>query len=108
MLKTRPVLRDGGWSLIEPLQAWEGNGSHDNFVACVWSNQDSRLCLVVNFAELRGQCRLRLPFPDLAGRSIRLRDLVGPEIYQRDGSEMVGAGLFVDHAPWQINLFKLD
>ena len=108
MLKTQTVLRDGAWSLIDPLPAWDGNGSHDNFVACVWSNQDSRLCLVVNFADSRGQSRLRLPFPDLAGRSIQLRDMMGPEIYQRDGSEMVGAGLFVDHAPWQINLFQLD
>ncbi len=108
VLKTQTVLRDGAWSLIDPLPAWDGNGSHDNFVACVWSNQDSRLCLVVNFADSRGQSRLRLPFPDLAGRSIQLRDMMGSEIYQRDGSEMVGAGLFVDHAPWQVNLFQLD
>lgn len=107
VLKTRTVLRDGTWSLIDPMLAWEGNGSHDNFVAYAWSGQDSRLCMVVNFGDTRGQCRLRLPFPDLAGRSIQLRDLMGPEIYQRGGSEMVGAGLFIDHAPWQINLFQL-
>jgi hypothetical protein len=27
--------------------------------------------------------------------------------YNRDGSEIVDPGLYIDHAPWQYNVFKL-
>jgi hypothetical protein len=110
VLKEHSVLRYGAWSLIDPLPAWDGNPTHDNFVACAWSHPDgpSRIIAVVNFAATQGQCRLRLLFAGLAGRSVVLRDLMGPEIYRRDGSELLDPGLFIDHAPWQLNLFELQ
>jgi hypothetical protein len=33
---------------------------------------------------------------------------MGTEVYDRDGSELVGPGLFIDHAPWQFNVFALQ
>jgi hypothetical protein len=51
---------------------------------------------------------LRLPFPDLRGRRVRLTDLIGTEIYDRDGSELIDPGLFIDHAPWHVNVFALQ
>ena len=66
-----------------------------------------RYVIVVNFAANQGQCRLPLPFPDFRGKQVRLTDLLGNEIYDRDGSEIVDPGLYVDHAPWQYNVFEL-
>jgi hypothetical protein len=61
----------------------------------------------MNYAENRGQCHLRLPFPELEGRQLLLRDLMGSEVYHRDGGDLVHRGLYVDQAPWQINVFEL-
>ncbi len=110
VLKKHSVLRNGRWSLIDPLPAWDGNLTHDNFVAYAWNGgQDGPSCItVVNFAPTQGQCRLRLPSGGMAGRSVLLRDLMGPEIYRRDGSELLDPGLFIDHRPWQLNLFELQ
>jgi hypothetical protein len=108
VLRQAEVLRDGAWSQIDPLPAWEGNWTHDNFVAYAWNGRAGQRCVVVvNYAGNQGQCRLRLPLPELAGRSVQLRDLMGPETYERDGSEMLDRGLFIDHKPWQLNVFDL-
>jgi hypothetical protein len=108
VLRQAEVLHDGEWSQIDPLPAWEGNWTHDGFVAYAWIGRGGQRCIVVvNYAANQGQCRLRLPFPELAGRSVLLRDLMGPETYERDGSEMLGPGLFIDHKPWQLNVFDL-
>lgn len=108
VLRQAEVLHDGAWSQIDPLPAWEGNWTHDDFVAYAWTGQDGQRCIVVaNYAAHQGQCRLRLPFPELVGRSVHLRDLMGPETYKRDGAEMLDPGLFMDQTPWQVNVFDL-
>jgi hypothetical protein len=108
VLRQAEVLRDGTWSQIDPLPAWEGNWTHEDFVACAWTGEDGQRCVVVvNYATHQGQCRLRLPFPELAGRSVHLHDLMGPETYERDGTEMLDPGLFVDQTPWEVNVFDL-
>ena len=107
LLKTR-VLRDGAWSLIEPQPAWHGNWSSEGFIAGAWSGADgSRLIVVVNYTPSQAQCRLRLPFGELRGRQVRLTDLMGSELYDRDGSDVVDNGLYIDLAPWRFNVFEL-
>jgi hypothetical protein len=32
---------------------------------------------------------------------------MGTEVYDRDGSELADNGLYIDHAPWQFNVFEL-
>jgi hypothetical protein len=49
-----------------------------------------------------------LPFPELCGKTVRLKDLLGTEVYDRDGGELVEPGLFVDHEPWHGNVFALE
>ena len=44
--------------------------------AYAWAGKDEgRYVVVVNYAENRGQCHLRVPFPELEGRQLLLRDL---------------------------------
>jgi hypothetical protein len=51
---------------------------------------------------------VRIPIGGLEGKSVRLRDLIGPGIYQRDGTELVESGLYVDLPPWGYNVFELE
>ncbi len=103
------AFRAGVWSQIEPQSAWSGNWTSEGFVAYAWVGEDgSRHVVVVNYAGNQGQCRLRLPFPELHGRQVRLTDVLGTEVYDRDGSELDDTGLYIDHAPWHYNVFALQ
>jgi hypothetical protein len=39
---------------------------------------------------------------------VRLTDVMATEVYDRDGTELVDHGLYIDHAPWQLNVFALQ
>jgi len=109
VLKTTSAFRDGAWSQIQPEPAWPGNGTSDGFAAYSWAGvNDSRHVVVVNYAGNQGQCRLPLPFPALHGKQVRLTDLMGTEVYDRDGSQLVEIGLYIDHGPWHFNVFQLQ
>jgi glycosidase len=109
LLKETGALRDGRWSQIQPRPAEPNNWTAECFVAYAWIGGDERRYLaVVNYANNQSQCRLPLPFADLRGQQVRLIDLVGTEVYDRDGGELVDPGLFIDHAPWHFNVFALQ
>jgi glycosidase len=109
LLKETDALRNGDWSQIEPTPAWQGNPSSEDFVAYAWSGKDGgRYVVVVNYAEHRGQCYLVLPFPELREKRVVLTDRMGDEVYDRDGGDLTDRGLYIDHAPWQINVFEIE
>jgi hypothetical protein len=63
--------------------------------------------MVVNYAGHQSQCYVPLPFPDLTGRAVRLEDLTGPASYDRDGSDLVSRGLYLDLLPWAHHVFQM-
>jgi hypothetical protein len=102
------AFRNGIWTQIQPQPAWPGNWTSDDFIAYAWTGADgANYVVVVNYAGNRGQCRLPLPFPEFRGKRMRLADVLGTEVYDRDGSDLVDNGLFIDHAPWHFNVFEL-
>ncbi len=104
----RRECRDGEWRLLECTPAWDGNWTWDSFIGFSWSTEDRlRLVIVVNYASHQSQCRLRLPFDELRGLTIRLRNLIGPEAYDRNGDDMQAQGLFVDLPAWGYNVFEV-
>jgi glycosidase len=108
VLKETDGFRNGDWSQILPTPAWQDNPSSDDFIVYEWSGKDGRRYLVVvNYSERRGQCYLTLPFLELRGRHVVLADLLGDEVYERDGTTLIGRGLYIDHAPWQVNVFEI-
>jgi hypothetical protein len=108
VLRETHAFRGGGWSQIQPQPAWAGNWTSGDFVAYAWADdKEGRHLVVINYADSQGQCRLVLPFPEFRGRRVRLADLMGAEVYDRDGSELVDHGLYIDHAAWHYNLFEL-
>ena len=105
----QPVVRDGQWQLLECAPAWDGNWTNDCFVAFAWQGADGeRLLVAVNYAPNQSQCRVRLPFPDLGGKSWLLQDQISSASYERDGNELQSQGLFVDLRPWQASVFSLS
>jgi hypothetical protein len=100
--------RSGAWSQIQASPAWSDNWTSDGFVAYAWAGDNgTRHLVVVNYAGNQGQCRLPLPFPEFRDKPVRLTDLTGTEVYDRDGSEIIDPGLYIDHAPWEYNVFEL-
>jgi hypothetical protein len=105
----QPAVRDGQWGLLDCVPAWDGNGTWDRFIAWSWQGPEGqRLLATVNYAGHQGQCYVRLPYPDLAGRTARLKDLMGVATYDRDGSELAGRGLYLDLPPWGYHVFDVS
>ena len=103
----QPTVRDGEWRLLECVPAWDGNWTWECFIAWSWEAPDSRRLIAVNYAGNQSQCYVRLPFPDLAGRAVRLKDLTGPASYDREGSDLVSRGLYLDLPPWGYHVFEM-
>ncbi|PTL37256.1 alpha-amylase [Candidatus Methylomirabilis limnetica] len=104
----QPVVRDGQWRLLDCAPAWDGNGTSDGFISWSWEAQDGeRRLIAVNYAGTQGQCYVRLPFPDLAGRTVRLKDLMGPASFDRGGDDLVSRGLYLDLSPWSYHVFEM-
>jgi hypothetical protein len=107
-LLRRPVVRQGEWRLLECTPAWEGNGSNEAVIACAWQDSGgNRLLVSVNYAGHPSQCYVRPPFAGLAGRSWRLRDLLGTAQYDRDGNDLQSRGLYLDVPPWRCHAFEM-
>jgi len=64
--------------------------------------------LTVNYAYNQSQCYVRLPFPDLAGRTVRFKDLMGPACYDRDGDDPRSRGLYLDMPAWGYHVFVIS
>jgi hypothetical protein len=104
----RATVRDGEWRRLDCMPAWDGNPTWDAFLAFSWQRNDGdRLLVTVNYSGNQGQCYVRLPFPELAGDAVRFTDLMGPATYDRAGSDVVSAGLYLDLPPWGYHVFEL-
>lgn len=103
----RPVFHDGEWRLIEPRQAWDGNPSHENFVAGVWTLGGEVRLVAVNLSLSRAQCYLPLNLHTLAGRAWVLSDRLSDARYERDGDGLLSPGLYLDVPPYGHHLFEI-
>jgi hypothetical protein len=63
--------------------------------------------VTVNYAANQSQCYVRLPFTDLAGRSVVFEDLTGPARYDRAGTDIASRGLYLDLTPWSYHVFDV-
>jgi len=48
-----------------------------------------------------------LPFSDLFGRLVRLQDLMGSAVYERNGDDLLLPGLYLDMPPWGYHVFEV-
>ena len=104
----KPVFRKGKWQLLECVPAWDRNTTSDSFLAFGWEGTDGEKAVVtVNYSSNAGQCYVHLPFPDMTGQLIRLRDLMSPAVYERDGTELLSKGLYLDLPAWGYHIFEV-
>jgi hypothetical protein len=104
----QPAVREGTWQLLECTPAWDGNWTHDCFLAFAWQGPNNeRLVVAVNYAANQSQCHVRLPLGDLDGKTWRLEDQLDSAGYDWNGDDLLGRGLFLDMAPWQAFVFAL-
>jgi glycosidase len=103
-----PTVRGGQWQLLDCVAAWDGNETRDGFLAFAWHGpDDERLLVAVNYADTQGQCYVRLPFTDLAGRATRFTDLMSEARYDRAGDDLASRGLYLDLPAWGYHVFSL-
>jgi len=102
-------VRTGAWRLLQA-SGWPDNQSCRNLIAWSWAGGHGagRHLVVVNLSGQPAQARIRLDWPDLPGRGWRLTDILGPNVFERDGGELASPGLFVDLGPWQSHLLALQ
>jgi hypothetical protein len=101
-------VRAGTWRLREAT-GWPDNQSCRNLLAWSWDGDhgSDRHLAVVNLSAEPAQGRVPLDWADLPGRSWRLTDLLGEQVFERDGTELASPGLFVALEPWQYHLLAV-
>jgi hypothetical protein len=104
-----PVLRKGGWQLLDCLPAWGSNWTWDSFVAFKWGEiEEDCLLVVVNYSYHHSQCYVRLPWPDLTGGEVLLEDEMSGVKYVRSGDDLVQFGLYLDMPAWNYHVFAIS
>jgi glycosidase len=103
-----PGPRAGHWRLCPCRPAWEGNPTADAFVVFAWDEREEPpLLAAVNAGPTQGQCYVGLPWKEIAGQRVVLRDLLSAARYERDGSELLAHGLYLDVPAWGCHLFEV-
>jgi Alpha amylase, catalytic domain len=100
-------MRAGEWQLLE-CTGWPDNQSYRGIVAWCWRDGDRRHLVVINLSDGPAQARVRLPWPDLRGRSWRVLPVLAGESFERGGDELTDPGLFVSLPPWGWHVLALD
>jgi len=104
-----PAVREGHWQSLECAAAWDDNWTWDGFLAFGWEGfGGKRLLVTVNYAANQAQCYVRLPFADLAGHTVRFKDLMGPASYEHAGNDVGSKGLYLDLPPWGYHVFAVE
>jgi hypothetical protein len=103
----RPETHDGRWQLCDCRPAWQGNPTHEQFIAMTWDLGDRRLLVVSNYGPSQGQCYVTPNLPGLPGRRQRLTDLLGDVRYDREGDALAGQGLYLDMPGWGCHAFQI-
>jgi hypothetical protein len=60
------------------------------------ADNGARHVVAVTYADNQGQRRLPLPFPKFLSKPVRLTDVMGTEVYDRDISELIDSDPYID------------
>jgi hypothetical protein len=105
----REDVHDGHWELADTQPAWSGNDTCGQFIAYTWERNGQRTLVAVNYAPQHGQCYVRLPYSDLSGKTVELRDRINPNFsYTRQGDDLAHKGLYLDVPPWRPHVFDVE
>ncbi|MGD9679873.1 MAG: alpha-amylase family glycosyl hydrolase [Candidatus Obscuribacterales bacterium] len=98
---TLPAVRSGTWRLLECGPTWEGNWTHECFIAFQWADKGSTIIAVVNYSGNQAQCNLKI-----GDRADGMRS-ANPLLKRRQDIPMASSSvgddnvIFLDLAPWE-------
>ena len=99
----------GKWRALVPRAAWPDNPTATNFVIVQWQTSGPAFDLVVvNLAPHRSQCYATLEVENLAEHNWEMRDLLGPERFERFGADLASQGLYLDLPEHGAQLFHFE
>ncbi|MEX1172180.1 MAG: alpha-amylase family glycosyl hydrolase [Chloroflexota bacterium] len=101
------AVRRGTPIRLDPRATWEGDSTHAGVVAWLWVGpRRSFRLMVANLGPTTARCFLPIRVPDFAGRTIVLEDLLSDARYERDGSQLLDRGLYLEMPPDGHHLFR--
>lgn len=103
----RKVFRNGDWLLCER-SGWPDNQSCKNLLAWCWKKDDDRYIIIANFSDKTSQALVRIPWRELQDKAWRLKDVLSMVSYDRNGNDMLNAGLYIDLEPWKYHFFHVQ
>jgi len=98
------IFRKGNWQLLEPNAAWESNNSYENILSWLWSYDNEKIIVVVNYSDTPAQCLLKFATSDLDDE-ISFNDLLNEKVYKRPAKEIKKNGLYIDLQPYKSHIF---
>ncbi|MET0419538.1 MAG: alpha-amylase family glycosyl hydrolase [Actinoplanes sp.] len=107
LLPAAPEVRRGQWTLLD-CHGWPDNPSHHDVLAWAWHDDRPHHVVAVNLSGRAAQARIPLPWPALAGRSWQLTDRLDGRVFDRDGADLAGPGLYVDLPAWGVHVLRVD
>lgn len=99
-------LKEGHWQLCE-CSGWPDNSSADQLVSYCWRTEGELRLIVVNLADTDAQADVRIPWDDLSANTWQLRDVLTGTVFERDGTQLQGDGLYVGMGPWESYFLEL-
>jgi len=101
------LVRRGTWKLMDPAPAWESNQTYRNLLSWVWYGDDRFKLVVVNYSPDHSQGRIYLPRDLMTKNPMVFLDVLTDAQYEREPSNLISYGLYIDLKPWQAHLFDL-
>ena len=102
-----PVFHQGRWQFLPAREAWAGNGSYASLMAHCWTLDEQARLIVANLGPGQSQGFVPLLWPDLAGQTWQLTDILSGVQYTRDGDDLLARGLYLDMPGHGYHLFRL-
>jgi glycosidase len=101
----RSVFREGEWRLCDRT-GWPDNSSFENLIFWSWLKDDARYLIGVNLSDTPAQALVQVGWKEVGSGTWQLTDVLSGAIYERNGSEMVSPGLYVELGPWSSHFFQ--
>jgi hypothetical protein len=101
LLTAAPAVRlaGGEWAPCA-VEGWPGNDGDRRLLAWTWVAGPQRSLVVVNLSDRPASAHVRLPWPDVAGRTVVLSDVLDGQRFERSGDDLAAFGLYVELPPW--------
>ena len=103
-ITSNEIFHQGEWSLLNPLPAWSNNTTNSNMLAWIWNYKNENRLVVINYSDVKSQCRIKLDVRDY-DESFEVFDLLNDTSYLRSSEEVFHVGLFIELQPFQGHIF---